>query len=160
MGASIHVPGESRIELAMSDAMQVWTMFFGAATLFLILVQMTILAGLLWAFQQLRAASKTVGRLLKAEGLDPSHLVADSYHALKSAEAAAEKAAQAAESVNQLILETRSRIDRVEQGLRNWSDSMQDARLTLRRNLARPAQEYRAMRAAVRALMNFLLHSS
>jgi hypothetical protein len=144
----------------MSDAMQVWTMFFGAATLFLILVQVAILAGLLWAFQSLRTASKKVSRLLEAEGIDPSHLVTDSYHALKSAEVAAEKAAQAAESVNQLIIETRSRIDRIEKAFQNWSDSMQDARLILRRNLARPIQEYRAITAAVRGLMNFLLHSS
>jgi len=142
----------------MNGAMQVWTLFFGAATLFLILVQIAILGGMLWAFLRLRAAAKKYRGFLEAEGVEPRQLIVESYRALKAAEAAAVKAAKAPETADEMISEVRERIHRIEGSMDRVVHSIEHTRDSIQHNLAAPFQEYRAVSAAVRTALNVLRH--
>jgi hypothetical protein len=140
----------------MSGTMQVWTLCFGAATIFLILVQVAILGGMLWGFQRFRATAKKFRHIMDAEGIEPHQFIANSYRALKTAEETAAKAAQAADSVNELITEARERIHRIETSVDHVKESIERTRENIQNSLSVPFHEYRAVSAAVRTALNVL----
>jgi hypothetical protein len=144
----------------MSEGMQAWTLFFGAATLFLILVQVAILGGLLWALRLIQSTYSDIQQSLKAEGLDSRQLVSDLHRMLVTVERAATKTAELADSAGEVIAKTKKTVDQVEASLDSAADSIGHARSTIQRGLAAPLQEYRAIIAAVRCGLGALRRHS
>lgn len=140
----------------MSEPMQFWTLLFGAATVFLILVQVAMLDGLFWAFRLFQSEYRKVQQSLKAEGIDARQLVSDLHRTIVVAETAAAKTIELASAASGVIAKAHKTVDRVDSSLHGVLNSVGRARTSVQRSLGAPAHEYRAIRAAVKCALAVL----
>jgi hypothetical protein len=140
----------------MSEPMQLWTLLFGAATIFLVLVQVAILGGLVWAFRLFQSEYRKIQRSFEAEGIDPRQVVSDIRRTVTAVEKAATKATQLADSASEVMAKAHQTVDRIDSSLDSVVDSVGRARASIQHGFDAPVQEYRAITAALRCALGVL----
>lgn len=138
------------------SGLEVWILLVAAVTLLVAIIQLIGLAGIIFALRRLQVKKNQIEEKLDSYGIDPYKLAAKSYQLIENLDAATSRATEVSVSVKELLAEARSDLTRIEASVNNVVEEAGRTASNIKRGVAEPVVEYRAITAGVRSALKVL----